>query len=446
MESTEIAKHLRQVDIFQSSPDSVLDSLAQVIKIEQVPSGTQIIKKGDEGNCMYVMTDGKVKIHDGQHTIVELDGHQVFGELALLNTEPRTASVTTVQDSILLRLDQRDFYSVISSSLDVTQGIIRMLTKRLQNQNESIIQSLKEREKELVKLVEERTIDLKREKQKLEGAYQEITAKNSSLSAANEEIAEKTRNITSSINYAKRIQDALLPQLEVVKKGFPESFIFFRPRDIVSGDAYWYGEKDDYYIFACIDCTGHGVPGALMSMIGNTLLNQIINIRGIIDPGRALNQLHSGVRKALKQDIEDSRSRDGMDLALIAYNHRSKELLYSGANRPLLIIDPSGGWQEIKPTKFPIGGMQKEDERNYETHKFYVQNGTVIYLSTDGYADQFGGPANRKFMKKHLRQIFLDNFDKDMQVQESILNKALTDWMGDHNQIDDILVTGFRLR
>ena len=445
MQHQEIVDKLSKVDIFSNSPKEVLEDMAKVVKVLQPKTNTNIIQKGEEGNCMYIMTQGKVKIHEGQHTIVELEGMQVFGELALLNTEPRTASVTTIQDSTLLRLDQDDFYNVIASSVEVTQGIIRMLTKRLRIQNENIIESLKKREKELMQLVEERTADLQREKAKLEKAYDEISAKNDSLSQANEEIAEKTKNITASINYAKRIQDALLPQTAWIKNQFPESFILFKPRDIVSGDCYWYGQHKDLSLFAAIDCTGHGVPGALMSMIGNTLLNQIVNMRGTHKPSRILQMLHAGVRKALKQDKEDSRSRDGMDLAFFTFNHQEKNLQYAGANRPLLLIKPDGDYEEIKPDKRPIGGRQFEEDKSFTNHTFNPQPGTRIYLSSDGYADQFGGPKNRKFMKKRLREMILENHHKPMQEQHRIYQDALANWMRAYRQIDDILLTGFQL-
>ena len=262
------------------------------------------------------------------------------------------------------------------------------------------------------------------------------------------EVEFKHKEIVDSVNYAKRIQEAILPPLEDISEFFKESFVLFKPRDIVSGDFYWFYQKNDIAVIAACDCTGHGVPGAFMSMIGNTLLNQIVIEKGNLSPSKILTLLNDAVRKALKQSREGNESRDGMDLALCVINKVENKLTYAGANRPLYYFDNSkieNKFGEIKPSKFPIGGHDFDGKKVYvETELENIQN-LNFYIFTDGYADQFGGPKGKKYMLKNLQRTFEDIQPHSLSEQMNKVDNSLEIWKTGYDQVDDVLVIGFRI-
>jgi serine phosphatase RsbU (regulator of sigma subunit)/tetratricopeptide (TPR) repeat protein len=256
-------------------------------------------------------------------------------------------------------------------------------------------------------------------------------------------IEEKNKNITDSIMYARRIQTAILPSRESMARVLPESFILYRPKDIVSGDFYFFTESRDRIIIAAADCTGHGVPGAFMSMIGNSLLNQIIKEKGITEPAAILAQLHQGVSNSLNQN-KGTDANDGMDIGLCAIDRSTGKIEYAGANRNLYIRNASG-LQEISGDKAPIGGARSETEVKFTNHVIEVKPGDTFYLSTDGYADQFGGPEGKKFRTRRFRELLASLHGKTMEEQRQELERTIAEWMGAHEQLDDILVVGVRL-
>ena len=258
------------------------------------------------------------------------------------------------------------------------------------------------------------------------------------------ELAQKNKDITSSIEYAKRIQLATLPPLEQIYKNFPDSFVFYKPKDIVSGDFYWFGVKDKKKIVAVVDCTGHGVPGAFMSMIGHNLLNQIVNENGTTKPDEILSALNQGVQSALRQGKNVVETSDGMDVAICTIDNNKNELQFAGAFRPLLIINESE-LKKIEGNKFPIGGMQFGDKKQFTCHTLKMSKGDTIYLTSDGYTDQFGGVKGKKFMAKKFHEILISIQDKTMKNQAIILEQTFNDWRGDIDQVDDILILGIRI-
>lgn len=266
---------------------------------------------------------------------------------------------------------------------------------------------------------------------------------NAALSNAYKEIEVKNRDITDSITYSKRIQEATLPPKELKHKLFPDAFVLFKPKDIVSGDFYWYAEKNGKRLIAACDCTGHGVPGALMSMIGNNILNQIVNEKDITAPAEILNHLHREIRKSLKQE-EHAESRDGMDIALAVFENEY-QLSFAGAQRPLWIIRNEGtDVEEIKGNKFSIGGLQTEENREFTEHKITLAKGDSVYLFSDGYVDQFGGEAGKKFMTRNLRLLLMTIHKEPMPLQEKALNNAFIKHQGETEQMDDVLVIGIK--
>lgn len=258
------------------------------------------------------------------------------------------------------------------------------------------------------------------------------------------ELESKNSKITSSINYAKRIQDAMLPRVPAMERAFGDLFLLFKPRDIVSGDFYWFHEDMHMKYVAAVDCTGHGVPGAFMSLVGQQALNRIVSQNKITEPDIILNELHKDIRGLLRQDLADSENRDGMDMAICIYDKKQKNLHFAGAKNPLIYIQDNELLQ-IKGDKHPIGGRQKEDERIFTAHTVKIDKPTTFYIFTDGYQDQFGGPDNRKFMILNMRNLLLEIHDKEVSEQQSILDSTIEDWMKNEKQLDDILLIGFKL-
>jgi ligand-binding sensor domain-containing protein/serine phosphatase RsbU (regulator of sigma subunit) len=258
------------------------------------------------------------------------------------------------------------------------------------------------------------------------------------------EIVEtQNKEIRDSILYAKRIQEAILPAQEEIHRALPDSFILFKPRDIVSGDFYWFSEKNNKVIIAVADCTGHGVPGAFMSMIGNTLLNEIVNEKEVILPHLILFHLRENIMKSLKQTGAEGENKDGMDIALCVYDKEKMELEFAGANNPLYRIS-GGELIEIKGDKQPIG-VYKGDTKPFTSHKVTLTSGDCIYIASDGYADQFGGHNGKKFKYKQMKELLLSLSNQPMAEQKKSLDKGIEAWRGVLDQVDDILVIGFRV-
>ncbi|MCC6371764.1 MAG: SpoIIE family protein phosphatase, partial [Bacteroidia bacterium] len=255
-------------------------------------------------------------------------------------------------------------------------------------------------------------------------------------------IIQKNKDITDSISYAKKIQHAILPREAVIKSKLPNSFVLYITKDIVSGDFYWFVHFSEFSIIAAVDCTGHGVPGAFMSIIGYSLLNRIINEKKITDPSEILLELNNGVLEILHK--KDSESNDGMDLAICKINHTQKTLEFAGAMRPLWIVN-NGELTEIKGDKTPIGTRQKERDEpiRYTTHTMPIKEGDHFYMFTDGYCDQFGGVDNRKYSTGRLKTFLLANQQLSFSQLERKLREEHLQWKGKNFQVDDILLIGF---
>ncbi len=279
------------------------------------------------------------------------------------------------------------------------------------------------------------------------------------------QIEKQNKDITSSINYAKQIQEALLPTEDRLLNILPDSFVLFKPRDIVSGDFYWFTgysgksesnekshrhhiklsnipQNENGFIITAADCTGHGVPGAFMSMIGFNLLESCSR-SGIIKPNEILNELHRSIRYLLKQNQSDNR--DGMDIAICVIKDNGKRLEFAGAKNPLYYITNDELFH-IKGDSVPVGGLQKESQREFTLHSIDINAPTCFYIFSDGYADQFGGTNGGKFSSKQLKELLVEIHNLPMAEQRNILNQRIISWMGESNkQLDDIIVIGFKL-
>jgi serine phosphatase RsbU (regulator of sigma subunit) len=256
------------------------------------------------------------------------------------------------------------------------------------------------------------------------------------------ELELRDKSITDSLIYAQRIQEALLPSETYFRKHFEDSFILFRPKDIVSGDFYWIGEKSGKVFVVAADCTGHGVPGALMSMIGLDLLEKTINEDNIEVPSQILSILNKGLEKTFSREKNiGTIIRDGMDIGLCIIDKKQKKLTYTGAFFPLYVIRDNS-LQEIKGDKIIIG--MNPEGRTYTDHEFDLKDNDIIYLFSDGYADQFGGSESKKFMYRRFRYLLLAIHNFPVNDQKAILDENIKNWMGRNVQVDDLMVIGFR--
>ncbi len=260
-----------------------------------------------------------------------------------------------------------------------------------------------------------------------------------------EVIEEKNKDIMDSIHYAEKIQRAMLPPEDDLGKLGLDGFILFLPRDVVSGDFYWIANHEGKIITVAADCTGHGVPGAFMSMLGVAYLNNIVGAQGITKASEILNELRAEVIAALKQKGHEGEQKDGMDLALHVIDYEKMTIEFSGANNPLILIRDNELIQ-IKGDRMPIGIHQLADQ-SFENHEMEAIKGDILFTFSDGYQDQFGGEKNKKFMIKRMKEILLENHKKPMEEQKAILEKAFYDWTVPYNaeQVDDIIVIGIRI-
>ncbi|MBK8884268.1 MAG: SpoIIE family protein phosphatase [Bacteroidales bacterium] len=296
------------------------------------------------------------------------------------------------------------------------------------------VKSIEAQKRKLEEIVRIRTNELQLANLEIEGQRDLATAQR-------DKIIEQKKEITDSIYYSERIQRSLLPESGALRKILPEHFILFKPRDIVSGDFYWVTEKANFTYVAAVDCTGHGVPGALMSMLGISFLNEIVNKSGDMYPEEILNQLRNYIIKALKQAGQIGEARDGMDASLIAYDKSNGLISFSGANNPLYLVR-NGELEEIKGDKMPVGIHERMD--SFTRHTFNVKSGDTIYLFSDGYADQFGGPKYKKFKYANFKTLLVSLQPFPMEAQCCKLQETMNEWKGDKEQIDDMIIVGLR--
>jgi serine phosphatase RsbU (regulator of sigma subunit)/HAMP domain-containing protein len=289
---------------------------------------------------------------------------------------------------------------------------------------------LAENERVLEQKVIERTEEVVRQKE-------EIEEKNGEL-----EILYK--QVTDSIHYAKRIQEAILPPNNFISQVLPDSFVLYKPKDIVSGDFYWIEKKNNLVYFAAVDCTGHGVPGAFMSLVGHNILKDIINNTNIAKPSEIMDRLREGVVNTLHADKSGKETKDGMDMTLCCINYDTLELQYAAAFNPLYIVRDSE-LVEYKANKFPIG-MFIGEKTNFTNHSVQLRKGDQIFIFSDGYADQFGGPKGKKFMVGNFRKMLTEVAKAEPNEQKQILDNTLVSWQGEQEQVDDVLIIGVKIK
>jgi serine phosphatase RsbU (regulator of sigma subunit) len=341
-----------------------------------------------------------------------------IGEMSVaLNSLVESMKLTTEFANEVGAGNFESYYKPLSEEDELGYALLKMRT------------DLRENERVLEAKVIERTEEVVRQKEEIEIQNQKL------------EILYK--HITDSIRYAKRLQDAILPPPAVVSRLIPDSFILFKPKDIVSGDFYWMYEKDDKIYIAAVDCTGHGVPGAFMSIVGNNMLNQIVKETSGLNAGQLLDELNRLAGKTINQSSEEGAVRDGMDMTLVILDPKTGKIDMAGANNSLYIYR-NEQLTEYKADKFAIGYVEGT-ARNFTNHNIQLQKGDTLYLFSDGYADQFGGPKGKKFMVGQFRNFLTQIHQLPMADQHFTLDSTIEHWRGNLEQVDDILVIGFRM-
>jgi serine phosphatase RsbU (regulator of sigma subunit) len=332
------------------------------------------------------------------------------------------------------------------------------------------------------KEIEEKNEELHQQNEEISAQRDEIEAQRdlvfeqkSEIEKQHELLEEKNREVIDSIRYALRIQNAILPSEQTIKQIFSEYFILFKPRDIVSGDFYWATQINNFKIVAVGDCTGHGVPGAFMSLLGITFLNEIVRKNEVTQANHILNDLRLHVIEALQQTGAIGTQKDGMDISILVINNNeltkdnNSNIQWAGANNPLYIISSTKDkiisnkeeinhlvssddkfLYEIKADKMPVG-IYHGEQNEFKNHILQINRNDMLYLFTDGIADQFGGSSGKKFMYKRFQQLLLNTADKNLPLQKQIIDKSLNDWMSNvekgynYSQLDDICLVGIRI-
>lgn len=286
--------------------------------------------------------------------------------------------------------------------------------------------------------------DLANSNHNLRDANTALEEKQVEIIAQKANIEKKNHNITASINYAGRIQSAILGDPKTIEQSLGDAFILFKPKDIVSGDFYWFAEQGDYKIVIAADCTGHGVPGAFMTVLGHSLLNDIILDKQIYEPKDILTALDQRVIHSLQQRDSslNKQVNDGMDMSILMF--RNDKIYFAGAKNPLYHVH-KGEMQQVKGARFPIGSSQYKKPKEFVQHTINVATGDMLYLFSDGFQDQFGGEQNQKYMTKHFRNLLLTHSNLTTEEQKGQLTTAFTHWKAHHPQTDDCLVIGIRI-
>ncbi|MCS6796099.1 MAG: SpoIIE family protein phosphatase [Raineya sp.] len=311
-------------------------------------------------------------------------------------------------------------------------------TEKMEKYNQVLAEQqalIENKNKELLKLYEE-----------YDKQNKDLLLQKELLQTQNDELNRAYAELIDSIYYTKRIQEALLPSIEVIKPHFRDFMILYKPKEILSGDFYWFAEVNEYLFLAVADCTGHGIPGAFMTVIGNDLLNRIIKEDYIFSPSEILKKLDKELYKTLQKEsgFKLDIITEGMDIALCRIDKESSEICFAGAKRPLFIVNETGV-QEIKGSRFSIGGSSSV-EKHFEEHRYIYSENDAFYMSSDGFTDQFGGEYDTKFLTTHFKEKLKINYHKPMEYQRLYLNELHETWRGYINeQTDDILVVGFRI-
>jgi len=300
-------------------------------------------------------------------------------------------------------------------------------------------------ERKAMKLFLQKNAEIQQQKDEIQMQKDEIHMQKNLISQKKQILEHKNKEIMHSVNYASKIQSALLPDEQILKDNFSEYFLLFKPRDIVSGDFYWFDKQEQKMIIVAADCTGHGISGALMSMLGVSFLSEIVKVEGLNDPGNLLNQLHNKIKDAFRQSLKNNDVQDAIDMALCIIDKKLNKLEFAGAHNCILIVRNTNDEMnitELKGDRNSISVMENEDI--FTTKSFDIQKDDIIYLFTDGYLNQFGGKEDKKFKLKNFKDLVQKINEKPLAEQQKIIEKKLDSWIGDDDQVDDVLIIGIK--
>jgi serine phosphatase RsbU (regulator of sigma subunit) len=363
-----------------------------------------------------------------------------MGRLAMLKNDSEDAAcylnkALTIAEAIEAKAVLADIYNVLSEVSTQQQEFQNALQyfRKYHNLKEEILNT------ETHNQLKNQEIAFAVERSQKEAEIYQL--KHVELKKAYDALEEKNKEITDSIHYASSIQSALLPELQTLNEFFSDAFILFKPRDIVSGDFYWIQPLENKILITAADCTGHGVPGAFMSVLGISLLDDIVNKNGIVQPAEILSELRAKIIHALNQHKEKDK-KDGMDMALCLFDFDKQKGYYAGAYNALYIIR-NNELEQIKADRMPIGLHIKNEA--FHQHEFDLKPGDQYYMFSDGYADQFGGEKGRKLKSKTFKELLLKNANLSAKAQQEALDQYFEDWRGTTEQIDDVIVTGLKI-
>lgn len=441
---------MRKILIADDEPDLELiimqkfrkEIKAGIYHFEFAGNGAQALKKiSDDPELELVFTDINMPVMDGLTLLAKIREISPVTKSVVVSAYGDVKNIRTAMnrgafDFITKPIDLEDLektllkalmeIEILKQGMEAKNRLQQALEEKAKAQGEALF-NLQEKEKLILKQnemletqVRERTVEIRQQKDLIE---------------------LKNREILDSIHYAKRLQEAILPGKAVLDQLFSDNFLIYYPKDIVAGDFYWFSATNPKVIVAA-DCTGHGVSGALMSMLGMSLLNQIVNVENITRPDLILNRLHQDVVIALNQQENDSR--EGMDIAVCTFDEKNISLSFAGANRPCWIIR-QGELMMISGDKMPVGGFSTEKRDDFTLKQESLRPGDRLVLLTDGYADQFGGELGKKFMTRRLRELVLVTSSMGLPDQRSALVRNFYDWKGDQEQLDDVLILGLQI-
>ncbi len=412
--------HLLYIDDEESNLRIFRTSFKRRYTVHVAPSGSEGLKILDEQPIDLILTDQKMP---------EMTGVEFLKKAIEKHPNPFRIIVTGFSDteSIIQAINECGIYHYITKPWknEEMRFIIDKALEAYQMKmnNDSLMNQLQEANQDLEKKVIARTEELQESKNKIE---------------------QQHRKMQASINYALRIQNAMLPHASLFNNYFDESFVMFQPRDVISGDFYWLDQtKEGHPLLALADCTGHGVPGAFMTLIGNELLNSIFNTEEVATPNDMLVRLHKQIVRTLRQD-ENNDIKDGMDIAICHIDPDQKKLYFAGGKNGLVIIR-NGELTEVKGDRHSVGGSRRDNNQPFTLHEIDTSEPANYYLFTDGYIDQFGGPDSRKFMRGRFKDLLQEIQGETLARQGDILKEKLAEWKGHIPQIDDISVIGFKI-
>ncbi len=409
-------RQLSGSSLFEGTQGYQLEAVIKTSMIVDYSTGQIIFERGDRANGFFIILEGKVKIHVRKIKFIELGPGKYFGEYAMIENELHSSTVTAISDCRCLVMPPDIFNNLLQQSLPFSNRLLTGLIKRLRSKDKLEV-SLTEKNRE-------------------------ISSQNEKIREQNQKIREQNERIHESIEYAGMIQSTMLPSEKLLDIKLEDYFLIFHPREKVSGDFYWFAQIENKYCMAIADCTGHGVPGSMISILGISFLNEIITQIENPIPGDILTKLNNKMQNALSQNHEKYKSHDGMDIAIVVVDFDRMELSYAGAQSPLYLIR-NHELSIFDPDKVNVGTAPHN--YRFTTQDTLLDNKDMIYLFTDGVVDQLGTEEYKRFGTVMLKKTLLDAASQNTQIQEQVILDNFLEWRGQNKQTDDMTILGIRI-